>query len=419
MAKKGSKSGMELETQRVSVRDPQGVFWLRISLLFLVSFSLPIPPESLDSETSSVSKKWGNEFVLTHDLLHPVGKSNQLVLANSPIELEKKKLERIEIKNEKLASNVTVEQKVVKAESAIETDEIVYLPEQLEEEPIVLSQSSNQLLVNKSEEKGSLFLSACAPMNSLVNDLNYEINNKWFLMLTVGPQTSEGVLTTPTNLMYQDASEMTNMIAKSGGSTVVENKMGMSLDLALGYNIHPKLELISGVRLTRFKGTIESYFDSEVTQNQEILTAVASNNNDGTKSFSNRTQSVSYKNYFSDTVKADYSRALIEVPLTVRYKKDFGKLNGFLGTGISGVFGSNYEARYVSNEIGNGVIERRSTGLLGMKWNIGFGLEYEINQSVQVILTPEYSLGSSFNNQVFDPNFKSIGIWGGVKYQLR
>jgi hypothetical protein len=245
------------------------------------------------------------------------------------------------------------------------------------------------------------------------------IFSRWFFELNGGLQFNQGIKVYPSSLIYEETFDVDNIKSKMGEESLVDANQGYGLNVGLGYSINEKWDLTAGIKASFLSGSITSYYDSEVTKFQRILTTSSVNNEDGTKSFSNTATDISYKNYFSDTLSAKYRLTIIELPIAIRYNLRKTNWNWFISMGVSGVMHSRYTADYYSNEIGSGAIDEKSTKLFGTKFNTAIGMEYHLTKDISLQLSPQYGIGASYsNNQLLEPSFSSFGIYGGVKVAL-
>jgi hypothetical protein len=236
----------------------------------------------------------------------------------------------------------------------------------------------------------------------------------------VGPQITQGSIAQPSSVSYQLVSGNSNLEAKTGGVSTTENGQSFALNFGLGYQLSKRWDVISGFKYAQWNGSQIAYYDSEVFQNQNILTSEASDNEDGTKSFSNKEQEVNFSNYFTDTLVTDYRLSLMEVPLLIRYNFGKNKWNYFLNTGFSGVFQSSYKASYKSNVVGSGNFTESRNNLAAVNFIFGVGVEYSLGNELHLQFTPQFSHGRTiFDNALTNTKLSAFGLFGGLKYVFK
>lgn len=410
---------------KVSERNPAGINWWRLTLFILVIGGLDYKDALITNE--SLLKDWAIDFIVTNELQQQQQQQQHVtpVLTQSNHNHKKGK-------ENSIYSEFRKEEKIQKTKSSNKnTTESKVLPTVpfSEESLLFLNPKTNNGLIH--ENKSDLFLvnQKLVSMNEklkLANAINHQPllqpasnKKKWYVLLAGGPQYNEGIKTYPSSLKYEKASQINNIHTNSGGTTIDHPNQSLALNVSLGYSVSKKWDVVTGVRFSFLSGSLTAYYDSEVAKNHVILTAAATNNADGTKSFTNKEQTVSYHNYFLDTLDANYKMSVVEIPLLVRYNWETEKWRLFINSGVSAVVNSNYTALYRANEIGTGEMNAQNKELIGARFIGGFGTEYKVTEQLSIHFSPEYSFGKATKTEtVFENSFQSFSLLGGLRLNL-
>jgi len=239
----------------------------------------------------------------------------------------------------------------------------------------------------------------------------------WMAQGAVGPQYSSGMIGQPSGQAYAGASNIENLVAQQQGVGQSISNQAFSAMLNVGVTLGSQFELLSGVNFTQMDGSHDTYYDSQVEKTQTILTSRNESDNNGVKSFQTVQEQVTYTNYFSDTLRANYRISSFEIPLVLRYNFGKQKVNYFLSSGISTNIGNHYSASYQSGEIGAGNLNEVGYGVQAVNLLLGVGIQYKASQNISIQLSPGYKYGIPVaHNKLYQTPVSSLGLFTGLNY---
>jgi hypothetical protein len=412
----------------VSVKYLRQIFWMRFVLFAAIVWSLDFGDSQIVKDENDYSKEWGVNFIAKNELESAVQKepvSPSLFVKNNLTLLQKEEVSPIKkttVTKYKLAVLVNPlkvseplmnrsKQRVVKLgikrnaiQKIAEVETYIY-PEK------IISNSYYAATIKADGQSGA---------HNLIQNSEWVSDKNWYVYGLIGPQYSEGKVWQPSNESYENVSGITDLVTNSGGESTSNYKQSFGCYLGIGYSLNKHWDLVSGLKYSQRNGSQTAYYDSEYLRKQTITTSVATNNTDGTKSFSNQAEVIEYVNYFSDTVVLNYRLSNIEIPLMVRYNFGVKKWNYFINSGISVKVRSQYSSRYISNQIGSGTISENQ--MLGSSFNglIGFGAEYFVTENIAIQLSPQFAKGLvNISTDGGQRKSYSAGVFAGLRYTIK
>ena len=414
-------------SSRRSERHPKHVFWMRLVVFILVLSSLKLDKGHVQKNTPRKVGNWAENFIQLNQLNTQV-ETIQLA-KNEVTEINKSKpnhrtVIQKEIIVEQSAANPIESAPVVnetphlvglyirstEKEAFIHTDDIEEdIPLYLHDKRILIDQGSSDYYGEEEQQ-----------INLEPNENTHELFAKWYVSGIIGPQYFDGDVTQPSSDVYEKVSGINNIVSKAGGVSSSTNGQSFGASFQIGYRLTKKWDVLSGIKYSQLNGTQLAYYDSEVTKNQTIVTSTATNNSDGTKSYSSRVETIEYTNYFSDTLTTNYRLGMMEIPLLVKYNIELKKWNVFVNTGFSGVVRTKYSASFTSNEIPSGTLTESKNKLLAMNFVLGAGIEHKISKVFRAQISPTYSKGMVIKNQqAFQSDLHNWGIYCGISYYIK
>lgn len=416
--------------EKGSIHQLKGIKWLRVIAFSVIVVGLDFAALQSDSDFPHKTQHWLSEFIESNELNQPLfvkkesqenstPKNGTLLAVSSNMEVNeamemKEKVQKVNHYSEKERPNPTTQKRVELTTLSLNSKPLT----ELKEKQLVFK-NFNQIpvydVVLESVESESLF----------DYQPNYVLDNgafvkKWHAFLAIGPQFVNGDVTQPSAENYEKVSGINDIVSEAGGVTYSSSKASFSAHLGLGYDLSKNWSVNMALQYSQFNGAQISFYNSEVTQTQTILTTVAVSDENGIKGFETAEEIIEYTNHFSDTLTANYRLTQLEIPIAVQYKREWGKYYGFLRTGVSGVFNSNYSASYESKEIGSGVITQESWKLTSLNMNLGIGMGYKVHPDFSVQLYPQYTKLIPIQGAGSIQNVtRSIGVFGGVVYSFK
>ncbi|UTW66109.1 hypothetical protein KFE94_15860 [bacterium SCSIO 12643] len=271
----------------------------------------------------------------------------------------------------------------------------------------------------KSQEEYESDLQKAYAQSATIDAFEMDKMNKpvsWMAQGAVGPQYSSGMIGQPSGEAYAGASNIDNLVAQQQGVGQSISNQAFTAMLNVGVTLGSQFELLSGVNFTQMDGSHDTYYDSQVEKTQTIFTSTADGNNNGNKSVETVQEQVTYTNYFSDTLRANYRISSFEIPLVLRYNFGKQKVNYFLSSGISTNIGNYYSASYQSGEIGTGNINEVGYGVQAVNLLLGIGIQYKASQNISIQLSPGYKYGIPVAHRIYQTPVSSLGLFTGLNY---
>ncbi len=241
--------------------------------------------------------------------------------------------------------------------------------------------------------------------------------NKWYAGGSIGPQFANAVVSEPSASSYSKVTQIENLTSSNQGVSQNLNGNGFGAILNIGVEIGSGFEILTGVNFSQLSGNHTTYYDSEVQKNQVIFTSVNTSSSEGSRVMETVESTVSYTNYFSDTLESRYRVSSFEIPLIIKFRFGKQKLNYFVSSGISSVLGTSYNANFESIQIGNGNLNEIKYGLNTFNFILGAGVQYQASSSISVNISPTFKYGIPISeNSLFQSNSSILGFLTGINY---
>lgn len=410
------------------IRHPRNVWVVRILAILVILSTLDIDSSYVQKHMPQRGSIWAENWIAENGLDLPY-----MDVADIPVLMAEKLIEGDEV----------VQNKIIPATRKGQVNQKV--PEQLEyasnrddidvernEEFIYLLAKSFDLRLNeptvfltsipakeKSHKEYESALQRAYAQSATMGAFEMEKMHKpmsWIAQGAVGPQYISGMIGQPSGKAYAGASNIDNIVVQQQGVGQNISNQAFTAMLNVGVTLGSQFELLSGVNFTQMDGSHDSYYDSQVEKTQTIFTSTADGNNNGIKSVETVREQVTYTNYFSDTLRANYRISSFEIPLVLRYNFGKQKVNYFLSSGISTNIGNYYSASYQSGEIGTGNINEVGYGVQTVNLLLGIGIQYKATQNISIQLSPGYKYGIPVAHRIYQTPVSSLGLFTGLNY---
>ena len=405
-----------------SLRNPQNVWVIRAVGLVLVLFALNVSTVN-DSQNA---REWADGWLAVNQLQNKVistknqskilfASNTNPTIVDSEYQIEKPpsmaKAIQINYSNKSIAIRNSATTKNVDLEEfiTVTSKEIRTIPENTHVEVI------EALIVDYERRLSQEYAETHNSGNFLLDNRVHSV--KWLVGGSIGPQFSNETISQPSGQSYAQASNVNNITSYSQGTDRNTVNQSFSAMLNFGLNLGNHFEVIAGVNISQMGGAHSMYYDSEVEQTQVILTVKPSNGTSGSRDLEVVEEEITYYNYISDTLKANYRFTTLEIPLLVKYNFGKRKLSYNISSGFSTTIGSAYSAQFQSTALGEGDLSEERYGVNSVNLLIGFGIQYSASSNVVIKLAPGYKYGIPVSSKPTSQTpISSLGVFTGLNY---
>lgn len=236
--------------------------------------------------------------------------------------------------------------------------------------------------------------------------------NNWFFGAGVGAGINFGEVLPIDGTGYASLSGMAGLQSEFTDFYSAGHPNGISAYFSVGKQIGSHIEIASGVDYQQFSGEQLAVYSSQLQKEQKIFTSIEVNNTNGIRSSQTVETTVTYTNYFSDSVRLSYSLRTFEVPILVRYYFGHSKSKFFCSVGTSAILMSKYSASYTSEQFGRGDYSSSSFGVETMNLLAGIGYKLRISNQWNALVQTNYKYSVAVNsrNTISD----QASMWNGL-----
>ncbi len=237
------------------------------------------------------------------------------------------------------------------------------------------------------------------------NTQEFSRKNQWLAGGSAGPQSANAFVKPPNESTINSFSpENINHTNTSLVNGTLDNALAINVNV--GKAVTNRVEVYSGIGYNRFIGTQTSHYQGI----EEITEITYEPVEGGYRKIVNKREAP-----LTDTVRANYTAHLIEVPLSLRYHIGSNRLSYFLSGGMSASLASGYSASYTSTAAEGGNSYSSGLGVQAYSFNLGIGLQYGLNKNLMLRLEPTYRHAiPTAENAIFYDNLNSIGVLTGI-----
>jgi hypothetical protein len=422
------QSSIKNKIKSRSIRHPRNVWTVRLLAVFVILFSMDVDQNYVQDHMPGRGSAWVNNWITVNELdlpYSPESIENSYFAEVSEIDQNRAEVERVnhEVKQTQNNSGFT----------KYHTPEVISGIDRYEENVNLVSFNQDLTINDFTEKSGEDQV-----QERLRSELDYQEELQrayaqssrsdafemkklhkpvsWLAQGSIGPQYSQGSIGQPSGQTYAEVSNIDNLVAEQQGVGSNTSNQAFSAMLNFGLTFGSNFELLSGVSFTQMDGSHAAYYDSQVEKTQTILTSRTNIEDGGVKSYQTIEEQVTYTNYFSDTLKANYRISSFEIPLVLKYNFGKQKINYFISSGVSTNIGSHYSANYESGEIGNGNINEVGYGINAVNILLGLGIQYKATKNISIQLSPGYKYGIPVSKSVYQSPVSSLGLFTGLNY---
>ncbi len=202
-----------------------------------------------------------------------------------------------------------------------------------------------------------------------------------------------------------------------------EGSQSISYGVKVGYQISNKFSLQSGLTLVNVGYTIDDIY---INPSPSFSSRLANVNYDTSTSTMNvnannlvptNQNETARDELISGSLNQEYG--YVEIPLELKYSLTNGKLGVHIIGGFSTLFLNNNEVYVNTLDFSSNIGEAKNLNDLNFSGNIGFDIDYKINQSLFINVAPMlkvYTNTFSKNSDNFNPYL--FGVYTGLNYRF-